>query len=241
MKILPLILLFPLVATLPAFSQTPSETGALPVTGWTVIGDKSKAYGPKEESGAILFAGSGFGDKGKTMAAVFPKTTLDDGQALELSAKVTFTGVSGQGNFRFGIFKRRSLDHPRGWLGYCAYAGIDKHFPKGGLYGSQPENDANFDASTAKLLGEATGAFRNIKDGSYNITMRLSKVSAGIECVATMSPVDDPSKPVMEYTVMDDAPTTLQFDSLGFSTHQLLSTDSFELKDVVLQVTSSAK
>lgn len=241
MKYLPLILLVPLVATLPAFSQTPSGADALPVTGWTVIGDKSKAYGPKEESGAILFAGSGFGDKGKTMAAVFPKTTLDDGQALELNAKVTFTGVSGMGNFRFGVFKRRSLDHPRGWLGYCAYAGIDKRFPKGGLYGSQPENDTNFDASNAKLLGEATGAFRNIKDGSYNITMRLSKVSAGIECVATMSPVDDPSKPVMEYTAMDDAPATLQFDSLGFSTHQLLSTDSFELKDVVLQVTSSAK
>jgi hypothetical protein len=241
MRYLPLILLVPLVATLPAFSQTPSGADALPVTGWTVIGDKSKAYGPKEESGAILFTGSGFGDKGKTMAAVFPKTTLDDGQALELNAKVTFTGVSGMGNFRFGVFKRRSLDHPRGWLGYCAYAGIDKHFPKGGLYGSQPENDTNFDASNAKLLGEATGAFRNIKDGSYNITMRLSKVSAGIECVATMSPVDDPSKPVMEYTAMDDAPATLQFDSLGFSTHQLLSTDSFELKDVVLQVTSSAK
>jgi len=241
MKHLPLILLVPLIATLPAFGQTSSGAGALPVSGWMVIGDKAKVYGPKEESGTILFSGAGFGNKGKTMAALFPKTTLDDGQALELSAKVTFTGVSGMGNFRFGIFKRRSLDHPRGWFGYCAYAGIDKHFPKGGLYGSQPENDVIFDSSTARLLGEATGAFRNITDGSYNITMRLTKISAGIECVASMTPVDDPNKSVMEYTVTDDAPSTLQFDSLGFSTHELLSTESFELKDVVVQVASPAK
>ena len=38
----------------------------------------------------------------------FTKTELVEGSTLELNAKVTFAGVSGMGNFRYGIFQKRN-------------------------------------------------------------------------------------------------------------------------------------
>jgi hypothetical protein len=139
------------------------------------------------------------------------------------------------GNFRYGIFQKRSKDHSRGWLGYCAYAGIDKKFPKGGLFASEAGNDANFDSATARTLGESLGAFKNIKDGSYNLTMEMTRTGTSIEAKSTLTPDLSPSTPALQYTVTDSAPTTFEFDAFGFSTHQVLSADSIQFSNVTLR------
>ena len=49
----------------PAPLAAPSMTSKpLAISGWAVIGDKAKAFGPKEEGGKILFSGADFGKKG---------------------------------------------------------------------------------------------------------------------------------------------------------------------------------
>lgn len=219
------------------FAQDAASTGKdLPVTGWMVISDKAKTYGPTEEGGKITFSGPDFGKKGKNEAAFFPKTELAEGETLEFTAKASFTGVSGMGNFRFGIYQRRSKDHSRGWFGYCAYAGIDKKFPKGGLFASESENDVSFDKATANVLGESTVTFRNIKDGIYVLKMSLKRSGSSIDCTASVAPEDDPSAPIAEYSGSDSNPVATAFDSLGFCTHELLSTDSLTFSDVSLKL-----
>ena len=229
-----------LIATSAALAQAPNPAGAeasgkpLPVSGWIVVGDKTQAFGPKEEDGKIVFTGTGFGEKGKNEAAFFPKTELAVGDSLELSAKVTFSGVSGMGNFRFGIYQKRSKDHPRGWMGYTAYAGIDKKFPKGGLFASDASNDINFDTATNRVLAESGVPFKNVKDGTYLINMKLTRSDSGIECEATMSVDGDPNAMLLQYTGSDASPVSTSFDALGFSTHQVLSADSIAFSDVTV-------
>jgi hypothetical protein len=219
-----------------AQAQTPVAISAsgkpIVVSGWTVIGDKTQAFGPNEDGEKIAFSGTGFGDKGKNEAAFFPKTELAIGESLELNAKVTFSGVSGMGNFRFGIYQKRSKDHPRGWMGYTAYAGVDKKFPKGGLFASEAENDINFDTATNRVLGESQVPFKNIKDGTYLLNMKLTRSNEGIACEATMTVDGDPNAVLLQYTGSDLTPATTSFDALGFSTHQLLSADSISFSEV---------
>jgi len=225
-----------LLAILPlsSFSQ-PADAGVA-ISEWMVVGDKVKAFGPQQDGGHITFTGPGFGDKGKNEAAFFPKIEMAEGETLDLSAKVTFTGVSGMGNFRFGIYQKRSKDHSRGWLGYTAYAGIDKKFPKGGLFASEPGNEEGYDKATPRVLGESIGPFRNIKDGTYLISMTLKLANGQIECHASMSPESTPGVAVVEYSGVDSQPATTMFDALGFSTHELLSADTFELNDVAVKL-----
>jgi hypothetical protein len=227
-----------LLATSTLFAQAPTAAATsasgkpIVVSGWTVIGDKAQAFGPKEEDGKITFTGTGFGEKGKNEAAFFPKTELAVGDSLELTAKVTFTGVSGMGNFRFGIYEKRSKDHPRGWIGYTAYAGIAKNFPKGGLFASDPGNDVGYDTASNRVLGESKVPFKNIKDSAYLLTMKLTGTDEGVDCEAIMAVEDDPSAMLLKYMVSDASPATTSFDALGFSTHQLLSADSISFSDV---------
>jgi hypothetical protein len=231
-----------LIATSSIFAQAPNAAPPAPsgkvlaVSGWTVIGDKTQTFGPKDEDGKIVFTGTGFGEKGKNEAAFFPKTELAVGDSLELSAKVTFTGVSGMGNFRFGIYQKRSKDHPRGWMGYTAYAGVDKKFPKGGLFASDAGNDINFDTATNRVLAESGVPFKNVKDGTYFINMKLTRSDSGIECEATMSVDGDPNALLLQYSGSDASPASTSFDALGFSTHQVLSADSIAFSDVTVSV-----
>ena len=228
------LIILSLLATSTLFAQAQESASGKPiaVSGWTVIGDKTQAFGPKEEGGKITFTGTGFGEKGKNEAAFFPKTELAVGDALELTTKVTFTGVSGMGNFRFGIYEKRSKDHPRGWMGYTAYAGIDKKFPKGGLFASEAGNDINFDTATNRVLGETKVPFKNIKDGTYLLTMKLTRTDEGIDSEATMAVDGDSSAMLLKYMGNDASPATTSFDALGFSTHQVLSADSISFEEV---------
>ena len=208
----------------------------LSITGWAVLGDKAKTFGPAEEEGKITFTGPDFGKKGKQIAAFFPKTELAEGQSLELSAKVNFTGVSGMGNFRYGVFQKRSRDHSRGWLGYCAYTGIDKKFPKGGLYASDPGNDVSFDQATSRVLGVTLVPFKNIKDGAYQIKMSLKLVGTSIQSSAALSSIGSQVVEFARYDGTDTQPSTTSFDALGFTTHELLSADSFSLSEVSVKL-----
>lgn len=228
------LIILTLLATSTLFAQAPASASGKPlaISGWSVIGDKTQAFGPKEEGEKITFSGTGFGDKGKNEAAFFPKTELAIGDSLELSAKVTFSGVSGMGNFRFGIYQKRSKDHARGWMGYTAYAGIDKKFPKGGLFASEAGNDINFDTATSRVLGESQVPFKNVKDGTYLLTMTLTRSEKGIECEASMAGGSDSNTILLKYTGIDDSSGTTSFDALGFSTHQLLSADSISFEEV---------
>jgi hypothetical protein len=214
----------------------PAADGTINITDWVVIGDKAKAFGPTQDGGNIIFTGPAFGDKGRSEAAFFPKTDLAEGETLELNAKASFTGVSGMGNFRFGIYQKRSRDHSRGWLGYTAYAGIDKKFPKGGLFASEPGNDDSYDKATTRVLGESTVPFRNIKDDVYFLNMTLKMSNGQIEVSASLSPEATPGVPIAQYSGVDSQPATSTFDALGFNTHELLSSDTFELSDVSLKL-----
>jgi len=225
-----------LLALLPVTALAQPADAPVNITDWMVIGDKAKTYGPQQDGGRVTFSGPGFGDKGKSEAAFFPKIELAEGETLELSAKVAFTGVSGMGNFRFGVYQKRSRDHTRGWLGYTAYAGIDKKFPKGGLFATEPANDEPYDKATSRVLGESTVPFRNIKDGAYFLNMTLKMSNGQIECNASMSPEATPGVAIAEYSGVDSQPATNSFDALGFSTHELLSADTFELSDVSVKL-----
>lgn len=57
------------LSSTPAPVLAPAVTSKpLAISGWAVIGDKTKAFGPKEEGGKILFTGADFGKKGKSFA-----------------------------------------------------------------------------------------------------------------------------------------------------------------------------
>ena len=216
---------------------------ALTISGWSVFGDKNKAFGPKEEGGKILFSGADFGKKGKALAGYFEKTILGDGQTLSFKSNVQFAGVSSVGAFRYGIFQKRSRDHTRGWLGYCFYAGFRPDMPKGNVLARLLENNGPFDGvkddqgvETARSLGEAISGPKSIKDGVYTLTIDVKKVGANMEVKSTMVSQLDPSTPVVSYAATDSQPATPSFDAVGFVTHEVLSADSIEFSDVSLNL-----
>ena len=224
----------PATAAVPVAAPT---TKTLAVTGWCAIGNKT--FVPKEEGGKILFTEPDFGKKGKSLAAYFDKTDLADGQTLRFKANLRFTGVNSSGNFRYGIFKKRSKDHSRGWLGYCAYAGFDKNFPKGNLIARLPENDGAFDGvrdgedrPTALVIGVTSVGPKALKDGVYVMEMAIHRAGANLECTASMAPLGELGSPAIKYSGKDEKPATMSFDALGFVTHQVLSADSLEFSEV---------
>ena len=211
----------------------------LPVTGWMVVGGKDQKFGPKEEGGKILFSGEGFGAKGKSLAAFFPSTELGEGQTLRLKTSVRFAGVAGTGNFRFGLFKKRSRDHSRGWLGYCAYAGFDKAFPKGALLARLPGNDGDFSGmkgakgeDAARNLGESMAGSKTMKDGVYVLEMAVKKSGGAMEIEASLDGAGDVPMTMVRYSAKDSEPATSSFDTIGFNSHEVLSADSVEFSDV---------
>jgi hypothetical protein len=234
----------------PVASATPA-TPAVTVllSGWGVFNDKTKAFGPKEEGGKILFSGEGFGTKGKNFAAYFNKVTLVEGQTLRFSADVQFTGISGTGQFRYGIFKKRSADHVRGWMGYCAYAGLEPSFPKGALLAHNDSTDVSFDsikdkakdgteAIGATVIGESLSGVGTFKEGIvYNLVMDLKHVGSTIECKTSVTPKGDPAaKPIVSYAAVDATPKTTTFDAIGFTSREVLSADTVEFSNVTLQL-----
>jgi len=231
----------PVTPTPVATPATAPTSKALAVTGWSAIGNKT--FVPKEEGGKILFTSPDFGTKGKSLAAYFDKTDLADGQTLKFKANLRFTGVSSTGNFRYGIFKKRSKDHSRGWLGYCAYAGFDKNFPKGNLIARLPENDGAFDGvkdgedrPTALVIGVTSAGPKTLKDGVYVMEMAIHRAGANLECTASMAPQGEMGNPAVKYSGKDEKPATTSFDALGFVSHQVLSADSIEFSDVSLDL-----
>ena len=232
-----------------SLSSTPAPVAApavtskpLAVSGWAVIGDKTKAFGPKEEGGKILFTGADFGKKGKSFAGYFEKTILGEGQTLSFKSNVQFAGVNTVGAFRYGIFQKRSKDHNRGWLGYCFYAGFRPDMPKGMLLARLPENNGSFDglkddkgADTARSLGEAISGPKTIKDGLYILTIDVKKVGVNMEVKSMLVSELDPT-PAVSYSGIDNQPATPSFDALGFVTHEVLSVDSIEFSNVSLNL-----
>jgi len=225
--------------TAPQESSSSPVGISLPLTDWMVVGGKDKKFGPKEEAGKILFTGEGFGAKGKSIAAFFPSTDLGEGQSLRLKGTVRMVGVAGTGHFRFGIFKKRSRDHSRGWLGYCAYAGFDKAFPKGALLARLAGNDGDFSGlkgakgeDAARVLGESMGGCKSIKDGAYAMELVVKKSGGAMEIEASLDGVGDVPAPLVRYMVKDSEPATSTFDAVGFNSHEVLSADSLEFSEV---------
>lgn len=233
-------------APVPAATSAPAATPAskpLLISGWSVFGDKAKAFGPKEQGGKILFSGADFGKKGKAFAGYFEKTILGDGQTLSFKSNVQFTGVSSVGAFRYGIFQKRSRDHARGWLGYCFYGGFRPDMPKGNVLARLPENNSPFDglkddkgAETARSLGEAVSGPKSIKDGVYTLTMDIKKVGSTMEVSSALVYELDCYTPFASYSAVDRDPATPCFDAVGFVTHEVLSVDSIEFSDVSLNL-----
>lgn len=215
----------------------------LPVSGWCVVGSKDTKFGPTEEGGKVVFGGEGFGAKGRNLAAYFPATELGEGQTLELKGTVRLMGVAGTGNFRYGLFKKRSRDHSRGWLGYCAYAGFDKAFPSGALLARLKDNDADFSGmkgakgeAAARDLGPSITGSKTMKDGAYVLVLKLKRSGGAIEIESTLDGAGDVPTPMVRYSAKDSEPATTQFDAVGFVTHEVLSTDSIEFSDVSLNL-----
>jgi hypothetical protein len=215
----------------------------LAISGWSVMGDKTKAFGPKEEGGKIFFSGVDFGKKGKSFAGYFEKTILGEEQTLSFKSNIQFSGVGTVGAFRYGIFQKRSRDHARGWLGYCFYAGFRPDMPKGNLLARLPENNGSFDgvkddkgAETARSLGEAISGPKSIKDGLYTLTIDVKKSGANMEVKSMLVSELDPTVPAVSYSGIDNQPATPCFDALGFVTHEVLSVDSVEFSNVSLNL-----
>lgn len=211
----------------------------IPVTGWCVVGAKDPKFGPKEESGKIIFGGEGFGAKGRNLAGFFPATEIGEGQTLKMKLNVRFTGVAGTGNFRYGLFKKRSTDHSRGWLGYCAYAGFDKAFPSGALLARLAENDADFSGmkdakgqEAARNLGPSVTGSKTIKEGAYVVVLSLKKTGGAIQIESSMDGAGAVPTPMVRYSAKDSQPVTSSFDAVGFVTHEVLSSDSIEFSEV---------
>lgn len=224
-------------------AQGAEAVSSLPLSGWGVVGDRAGKWTPTEAEGRVVFSAEGFGEKGKFPAASFPKTELRDGQKLELSAKVAFKGVSGTGNFRFGIFLKRSKDHARGWLGYCAIAGLEKSLPTGGLYARLPGNESTFDSlqdekpeTSPRLLAQASGSIQNIRNETYRLTMVLIRTGKDIACTARLVSVVEGAYPAVEYSALDQQPGTYVFDTLGFNSRQVLSADVLEFSEVSVTI-----
>jgi len=231
------------VPAAPTPASAPTTSKALTISGWSVFGDKTKAFGPKEEGGKILFSGADFGKKGKAFAGYFAKTILADGQTLSFKSNIQFAGVSTVGAFRYGIFQKRSPDHTRGWLGYCFYAGFRPDMPKGNLLARLPENNGPFDglkddkgADTSRSLGEAISGPKSIKDGLYTLTIDVKKAGSGMEVKSMLVSELDPTVPAVSYSAIDNEPATPSFDAVGFVTHEVLSADSVEFSDVSLNL-----
>ena len=234
----------------PVASATPATPVVnLILSGWGVFNDKTRTFGPKEEGGKVLFSGEGFGTKGKNFAAYFNKVTLAEGQTLRFSADVQFSGISTTGHFRYGIFKKRSADHVRGWMGYCAFSGLDKSYPNGALLSRNDNNDVGYDSIKGKtkegseaigatVIGESLCGVGTFKEGIvYNIVMDLKHFGSTIECKTSVTPKGDPAaKPIVSYAAVDATPMTTTFDAIGFTTHEVLSADTVEFSNVTLQV-----
>ena len=257
MKFPTLQILFTCLATSNLFAQAPKATEAsaaptrLPVSEWTCMGHEDKKFGPTVSGDAISFSGEGFQDKGRGIAAFFPETTLAEGQSLTVTARVTFSGVHSFGLFKFGIFQSASRTKDAGWVGYCAFAGSEKFFPKGGLFASEAGNKNYFGSQTENIIAESTTPQRaskderflfNIKDEEYLLHMSLTRLSGNrIACKFDMAPESDPNKPLASYEGVDEAPSSTSFDALGFAFHQALSADSVEFRDVVVKVSTVQK
>jgi hypothetical protein len=245
------------LATSSLFAQAPKATNAsasptrMSVSDWMCMGDNDKKFGPADSGDAIVFSGEGFGDKGRSVAAFFPETTLSEGQSLTVSARITFTGVHYFGTFKFGLFQSASRTKDAGWVGYCAFAGSDKFFPKGGLFASEPGNKNYFGAATEHIIAESTTPQRkskderflfNVKDEEYLIQMSLTLLSGNkIACKFEMAPESNPANLLVSYEGVDDASSTTTFDALGFAFHQVLSPDSVEFRDVAVEVSPGQK
>jgi len=250
------ILLFLLTAS-GLMAQEPKSTDAsatptrLPVSDWMCMGDNNKKFGPTVSGDAISFSGEGFQDKGRGIAAFFPETTLTEGQSLTVTARVTFSGVHSFGLFKFGIFQSTSRTKVAGWVGYCAFAGSEKAFPKGGLFASEAGNKNYFSSPTENIIAESTTPQRtskderflfNVKDEEYFIQMSLTQLSGNkIACKFKMAPEKSPDEPLASYEGVDERPSATCFDALGFPLHQALSADSVEFRDVVVEVSSVQK
>jgi hypothetical protein len=257
MKFLTPQILLPILAASSLFAESPKATNAsaapessrLPVSDWMNMGDKK--FGPTDRSGYIVFSGEGFADKGRGIAAFFPETKLTEGNALSVSARVTFSGVHYFGLFKFGLFQSASRTKDAGWVGYCAFAGSEKFYPKGGLFASELGNKNYFGSQTDKIIAESTTPQRkikddrflfNVKDEEYVIQMSLTLLSGNkIACKFEMAPETSLDMPIASYEGVDDAPSTTTFDALGFACHQGLSVDSLEFRDVIVKVSAVQK
>lgn len=239
------------------FAQAPKATEAsaaptrLPVSEWTCMGDQDKKFGPTVSGDTISFSGEEFQDKGRGIAAFFPDTILAEGQSLTVTARVTFSGVHSFGLFKFGVFQSASRAKDAGWVGYCAFAGSEKSFPRGGLFASEAGNKSYFGSQTENIIAESTTPQResaderflfNIKDKEYLVQMSITHLSGNkIACKFDMAPESDPGKALASYEGVDEAPSSTSFDALGFAFHQGLSTDSVEFRDVVVEISSLPK
>ena len=240
-----------LLAQAPKATEASAAPTRLPVSEWTCMGHEDKKFGPTVSGDAISFSGEGFQDKGRGIAAFFPETTLDEGQSLTVTARVTFSGVQSFGLFKFGIFQSVSRTKDAGWVGYCAFAGSEKFFPKGGLFASEAGNKNYFGSQTENIIAESTTPQRsskderflfNIKEEEYFIQMSLTQLSGNkIACKFEMAPEKSPDEPLASYEGVDEAPSSTSFDALGFAFHQALSADSVEFRDVVVEVSSVQK
>jgi hypothetical protein len=257
MKLPRRLILITLLATSNLMAQAPKDINAntapedtrLPLSDWMNMGDEK--FGPTENSGAIVFSGERFAEKGRGIAAFFSETALSEGKPLTVTARVTFSGVLYFGLFKFGLFQSASRTKDLGWVGYCAFAGSDKFFPKGGLFASEAGNKKYFGSQTEKIIAESTTPQRsskderflfNIKDEEYLVQMSLTLLSGNkIACKFEMAPESNPSNPIASYEGVDEAPSTTTFDALGFAFHQGLSTDSVEFRDVVVDVSPVQK
>jgi hypothetical protein len=67
--------------------------------------------------------------------------------------------------------------------------------------------------------------------------MSLTLLSGNkIACKFEISPDNNPGNPIASYEGMDHSPSTTTFDALGFAFHQVLSPDSVEFRDVLVEV-----
>ena len=134
-------------------------------------------------------------------------------------------------------------------MGYCAFAGSEKFFPKGGLFASEAGNKKYFGSQTENIIAESTTPQRaskderflfNIKDEEYLLQMSLTQLSGNkIACKFEMAPESNPANLLVSYEGVDDASSTTTFDALGFAFHQVLSPDSVEFRDVAVEVSQA--
>jgi hypothetical protein len=76
----------------------------------------------------------------------------------------------------------------------------------------------------------------NLLQGYFTTTLVYRIANGQIEVSASVSPEATPGVPIAQYSGVDSQPATSTFDALGFNTHELLSSDTFELSDVSLKL-----